>query len=99
MRNAPSTPSVDVFVADDVVLAQIAAGLHLDQHHRHLAGVLHPVHRAQRDIDRLVFADQLDTLSSTVTLAVPSTTIQCSDRWWWLCRLSAAPGCTTMRLT
>ena len=46
-QTPPSTPSIDIFVADDVVLAQIAAGLHLDQHHRHLAGVLHPVFRAQ----------------------------------------------------
>jgi hypothetical protein len=54
-----SAAGVDVLVADDVVLAEIAAGLHLDQHHRQFAGVLHPVHGAQRDVDRLVLGHQL----------------------------------------
>jgi hypothetical protein len=34
-----------------------------------------------------------------VTLAVPETTTQCSARWWCICKESAAPGFTMMRLT
>ena len=38
-------------------------------------------------------------MSPLVTSAVPLTTIQCSARWWCICRLSEAPGLTMMRLT
>ncbi len=33
------TTGVDVFIADDVIFAQVGAGLHLDQHHVDLAGI------------------------------------------------------------
>ena len=38
-------------------------------------------------------------LSSTAILTVPSTPIQCSDQWLWLCRLRAAPRLTKMCFT
>ena len=46
-----------VFEADDVVFAEIGAGLHLDQVQRDLAGVFQPMGRAERDIARLVFGE------------------------------------------
>ena len=49
---------VQFFDGDDVILTQIAAGLHLDQHHRQFAGVFQTVFFAQRDEHRLVFAHQ-----------------------------------------
>src|SRR5690606_34557900 len=52
---APSLrPAVHVLVADDVVLAQVTARLHLDQLQHLRARVLEPVLRAQRDVGRLV---------------------------------------------
>src|SRR5262249_49367960 len=47
-------PSVDVVEAHDIVLAEIAADLHLDQFERDLAGIGEPMNAADRDIDRLV---------------------------------------------
>ena len=47
----------------------------------------------------LWFSASRMTLSPLVTSAVPLTTIQCSARWWCICRLSEAPGLTMMRLT
>src|SRR5438067_12772409 len=51
-----------VFNPDDVVFPEIAAGLDLDQLQHDLAGVLHPVHRAHRDVDRLVLMHRLHGL-------------------------------------
>ena len=75
-----SAPLVDVVDADDVVLAEIAAGLHLDQFQRDLAPVGEPVNRADRDVDRLVLVHGFDARSPIVTSAVPRTTTQCSAR-------------------
>ena len=55
-----SLAPVIVLDADDVVLAEIAAGLHLDQFEQDLAGIFQPVHRAHRDIDQLVLVHGLD---------------------------------------
>src|SRR5215469_9427954 len=49
-------PPVAVFEPDNVVLAEIAAGLHFDQVQRLSADVLEPMHSAQRDVDRHVLA-------------------------------------------
>src|SRR5262245_4580712 len=49
-----STP-VNIVEAHDVVLAAIAADLHLDQFARDLAGIGEPMDAADRDIDGLVF--------------------------------------------
>src|SRR6202007_2523580 len=54
--------TVVVLDADDVVLAEIAAGLHLDQLQHDLAGIVQPVHRAHRDINRLVLVHGLDVV-------------------------------------
>src|SRR6185436_3871977 len=51
---------VVVLDADDVVLAEIAAGLDFDQFELDLAGILQPVHRADRDVDRFVLVHGLD---------------------------------------
>src|SRR5471030_3204104 len=61
---AASGALVDVLEAHDVVLAQVAAGLHFDQVQRHLAGIFQPVVHADRDIGRLVFRQQLDALAA-----------------------------------
>src|SRR5258706_6570321 len=53
-RRVRSLPAVMVLEADDVVFAEIAAGLHLDDMQRDLARVLQAVRRAKRDIGRLV---------------------------------------------
>src|SRR5205814_9914787 len=54
------TAPVVVLDADDVVLAEIAAGLDFDQFELDLAGILQPVHRADRDVDRFVLVHGLD---------------------------------------
>ena len=54
------TAGVDVFVANDVILAEVAARLHFDQRQRHFAGVFHAVHGAQWDVDGLVLGDELN---------------------------------------
>jgi hypothetical protein len=51
-----------VLDADDVVLAEIAAGLHLDQLQHDLARVFQPVDGADRDIDRFVLVHDLKAL-------------------------------------
>ena len=76
---------------DDVVLAEIASGLDLDQLERDLAGIGEPVDRADRDIDRLVLVHEL-LLSPIVTSAVPRTTTQCSARCMCFCSDSVPPG-------
>src|ERR1700730_3934686 len=53
-RRARSLPAVMVLEADDVVVVEIAAGLHLDDGERDLARVFHPLPRAERDVGRLV---------------------------------------------
>src|SRR5579883_2676798 len=47
--------AVAVFEAYDIVLAEIAARLDLDQVHRDLAGVFEPMQGSKRNIGRLVF--------------------------------------------
>ena len=47
-------PAEVVLDADDVVLLEVGAGLHLDDLHRDVAGVRQPVHGADRQVDRLV---------------------------------------------
>src|ERR1700710_101376 len=47
---------------DDVVLAEIAPGLNLDQFQQNLAGIFQPVDGADRDIDRFVLVYDLDRL-------------------------------------
>src|SRR3977135_176563 len=48
-----SAATIDVVQADDVVLAEIAAGLHLDQFERDPARIGEPMDRAARAVDRL----------------------------------------------
>ena len=52
----PSASAVGILEPHDIVLAEIGAGLHLDQRQRDQAGILQPVHAAQRQIDALVLA-------------------------------------------
>src|SRR6516164_293016 len=47
-------PAVAVLEADDIVLAEIAPGLHLDQVQRDFARVFEPMRGADRDIGRLI---------------------------------------------
>ena len=54
--------AIIVLDADDVVFAQIAAGLNLDQVKRYLAWIFQPVNGADRDIDRFVLVHGLDRL-------------------------------------
>ena len=52
--------AVSVLEADDVVLAEIGARLHLDEVERDLAGIFEAVARAERNVGRLVLVqDQL----------------------------------------
>ena len=44
-----------VFDADDVILAEVGAGLHFDQLEQDLAGVGEAMDAAERQVDRLVF--------------------------------------------
>ena len=50
--------TVDIFEALDIVLTQIAARLHFDDLQRDLARVAQAVHRGDRDVGGLVFAEQ-----------------------------------------
>jgi hypothetical protein len=59
--NCSGAPII-ILDTDDVVLAKIAAGLHLDQFQQNLAGIFQPVDRADRNIDRLVLVHGLDEL-------------------------------------
>ena len=47
--------AIDVVQPHDVVLAEVAADLHLDQFERNLAGIGKPMNAPDGDIDRLVF--------------------------------------------
>ena len=53
-----SFPVIDVVDSDDVILAEIAAGLNLDQLHVDLAWIGEPVRRANRQVDRLVLVNE-----------------------------------------
>ena len=72
-------PVIVVLDAHDVVLAEIAAGLHLDQFEVDLAGIFEAMPRADWHVDRFILVQNL-TLSPIVTRAVPRTTTQCSAR-------------------
>jgi hypothetical protein len=50
---------VVILDADDIVLAEIAAGLNLDQFQQYLARIFQPVDGADRDIDRFVLVHGL----------------------------------------
>src|SRR5215469_12755085 len=60
VRSGASGSPVIILNTDDIVLAKIASGLHLDQLKQDLAGVFQPVHGADRDVDRLVLVHGLD---------------------------------------
>ena len=55
--NCSGAPIV-ILDTDDIVLAEIAAGLDLDQLQQNLAGILQPVDGADRDIDRFVLVQR-----------------------------------------
>src|SRR5271165_536013 len=57
-RRERSAAAVGILEPDDVVLAEIAAGLHLDQRQRDAAGIFQPVDAAERQIDALVLLNQ-----------------------------------------
>ena len=73
-----SRAPVVILDPDNIILAEIASGLDLDQFQQDFAGIFQPVDGADRDVDRFVFVDDLDQ-SLMVTCAVPRTTIQRSD--------------------
>src|SRR5215469_10666328 len=58
-----SVTAVHVVNPNDVVLAEIAASLYLDQFERDSARISQAVHRADRDVDRLVFVHHPDILA------------------------------------
>jgi organic radical activating enzyme len=66
-----SRSPIIVLDPDNIVLAEIAAGLHLDQLQQNLAGIFQPVHGADRDIDLLVLAHGLASSSGEIAI----------DRW------------------
>ena len=55
---ACAVPCVDILEAHDVVFAQVATGLDLDDLQGNGPGVLQPVVAAHRDVGRLVLGDQ-----------------------------------------
>src|SRR5277367_6176031 len=55
---SPLLPSIRILQPHDIILAQVAAGLHLDQGQRDAAGVVQAMHAAQRQVDALVLAHQ-----------------------------------------
>src|SRR6202171_26228 len=57
-KSAPSTTSIGIVEAHDVVFAEVRARLHLDDLEGHLPGVLEPVAHAERDERRFVFAQE-----------------------------------------
>src|SRR6516165_12174294 len=57
-----STP-VNIVEAHDVVLAEIAADLHLDQFERDLAGIGEPMNAPDRDIDGFVFVHAANVIA------------------------------------
>src|ERR1043166_7595468 len=58
-RSSGLSALVNILEPDDVVLAEIAAGLNFDQFERNLAGIGEPMHGPDRDIGRLVLVDDL----------------------------------------
>ena len=89
---------IDVVDSDDVVLAEIAAGLNLDQLHVDLAWIGEAVRRANRQVDRFVLVHERHFVIKR-DLGGARTTTQCSARWWCFCSERRPPGRTTMRLT
>src|SRR5579883_1070304 len=61
-RRGRSRAIVGIVEAYDVVLAEVAAGLHLDQLQIDLARICQAVEAADRQIDRLVLMDDVDLL-------------------------------------
>src|ERR1700722_14524456 len=60
-----------VLDADDVVLAEVAAGLALDQFQHNLAGIFQPVDGADRNIDRFVLVQALDQFVDRYARSTP----------------------------
>src|SRR5205085_8278783 len=58
-RPARSAAAVSVVEPDNIIFAEIAAGLHLDQFERDLAGISQPVDRSDGNEDRLVLVHDL----------------------------------------
>jgi hypothetical protein len=69
---------VIILETDDIVLAEIAAGLDLDQFQQDLARVLQAMYGADGDIYGLVLVHGVDIV---VEGEARRTTIQCSARW------------------
>src|SRR5450631_1655981 len=63
IRPPPSPPAVVILDPHNIVLAEIAAGLDLDQLEVDLAGILEAMLRSDRDVDRLVLVNDLRLLS------------------------------------
>src|SRR5579885_3479579 len=64
MGSALGHAAVGVLEADDVVLAEVAARLHLDQVHGLVAGVLEAMRHADGNVGRLVLAQHGDLLAA-----------------------------------
>src|ERR1700730_10158469 len=59
-----SAAIIDVVEPDNIVFAQVGAGLNLDQFEVDPAGVRHAMHATYRQIDRLVLVDKMDLVGA-----------------------------------
>jgi len=95
--NCSGAPII-ILDAHDVVLAEITAGLNLDQFQQNLAGIFQPVDRADRDMDRFVLVHGLDEfIDRYARRAAHDDPVL--GTVMMLCSESRFPGFTTMRLT
>lgn len=72
-------PVVTVFESNDIILAEIAAGLHFDDFQRDVAKVFQTVFHSYRDVGGLVFGEQ-QNLVATRNLGGAFDHTQCSAR-------------------
>jgi hypothetical protein len=97
-ENGHSTPPVVILYADDIILAEIASGLNLDQLQQDLAGIFQPVHGADRDVDRFVLVHGLHKFVDRYSRSPPHHDPVLGAMVMFLQR-EPTPGFTTIRLT
>ena len=87
-----------VLESHDVVFSKVRTGLYLDDLQRNGTGIFQAMAGTDRDVGGLVSGKQ-ELFVVTSDPRGPLTTIQCSARWWCICRDSDAPGVTVRRFT
>ena len=91
-------PPIHIIEPNDVILAEIAADLYLNQFERDLSRISKAMNAADRNVDGFVLMNRSHVVVYR-DLRCSLYNTQCSERWKCFCSERVSSGFTTMRLT